>query len=269
MDIIGIDWRQAWARYQESRRAADDAEYWNARAKSFSQNAGVSPYASEFLRRAGLREGESVLDMGCGSGTLALPMAQAGHEVWACDFSSAMLQITRERSRELGVEDLVHTVLLSWEDDWDSAGIPSCDVALASRSMAAADLWAAIEKLDGHARRRVCATMATGISPRIDETLARAIGRDTSQAPEYVYAMGTLWAMGKRPSLSFIETSRADVFDSRQEALDKHIGILQPSQRELELLEAYAAEHLAQREDGRWSFDHSRHVSWAFISWDK
>ena len=49
MDIIGIDWRQAWERYQESRRAADDAEYWNARAKSFSQNAGVSLYASEFL----------------------------------------------------------------------------------------------------------------------------------------------------------------------------------------------------------------------------
>ena len=272
MDINTIDWREAWAEYQHVRRAADKADYWNARARSFSLKAGTSPYAHEFIERAAIKEGESVLDMGCGSGTLAIPLALAGHEVYACDFSHAMLSILEEAAEANGVADKIHTKLVSWTDDWDALGVPVCDVALASRSMAAIDLWDAIEKLDSRARRRVCVTMGTDQSPRIDEVLREAVGRPKPGLSEFVYTMNILWVMGKLPELSHIYSGRQDTFETIEDAVAKHAKVLEANADETALLRAYAAEHMHQveTEDGlRWRFDHERVTSWAFISWSK
>lgn len=84
---IDIDWRAAWIAEQEHRGRSDDATRWDERSANYAKVSGTSSYASTFLDYAGVREGETVLDMGCGSGALALPLAQDGHEVYACDFS--------------------------------------------------------------------------------------------------------------------------------------------------------------------------------------
>ena len=270
MDINAIDWRQAWSQYQYSRRASDNAEYWNGRAKSFYEHAGTSPYAAEFIKLAALHDGETVLDMGCGSGTLAIPLAKAGHEVWACDFSSAMLEILERVAAEQGVGDMIHTKLLSWADDWDAAGVPVCDVSLASRSMAADDLWAAIEKLDSRGRRRTCVTMGTHLSPRMDPVIMKALGRPDPGLAEFVYAMNMLWVMGKHPELTNITSPRQDYFERAEDAIAKHAEIMEATPTEIELLRAYCADHLVEVEtaDGpRLRFDHDRQTSWAFMSW--
>ena len=271
MRIDEIDWHQEWLDHQLHRRAADNKDYWNKRAHSFYRSAGTSPYAGEFIRLAAVQPGETILDMGCGSGTLALPYARAGHEVYACDFSSVMLEILEEAAKQEGLSHLIHTKLVSWNDDWDAADMPTVDVALASRSMAADDLQDAITKISSRARRRVCCTLGTNASPRIDPVLMRAIGRPEPGAPEFVYAMNMLWNMGKLPELNLIESARQDLFERPEDAVAKHAEILECTPEELEKLQEYATEHLTCVDipDGkRWRFDHERITNWAFISWD-
>lgn len=271
MSIDEIDWHQEWIDRQKARRAADNSEYWNMRAHSFYRNARTSPYASEFMRLANVQPGETILDMGCGSGTLAIPYARAGHEVYACDFSQTMLDILDEVARNEGLSDRVHTKLVSWDDDWDAAQMPQVDVALASRSMAADDMLDAINKIESRARRRVCCTLGTNESPRIDPVLMRAVGRPEPGAPEFIYAMNMLWSTGRLPELSNITSLRQDLFEQPEDAIAKHAEIMELSPQELELLRAYTAEHMVsvQTEDGeRWRYDHERMTNWAFISWD-
>lgn len=268
-----IDWAQEWVEAQKERRKADDAAYWDGRAASFAETCGTSPYATTFLERASLRAGETVFDMGCGSGTLAVPLAQAGHEVWACDFSAKMLELMMGRAREEGVDGLIHPVLVSWDGDWDAAGIPLCDVSFASRSIATSDLSAAMEKLAARARRRVCITLGTDDSPRSDEVLLRAMGRKRTYYPDFIFGMNILWDLGIYPDLSYIRSPRASEFSSREEAIEKTCEIVGATPAERARLEAYAREHLRCREDEHgaevWTFDHVRVTSWAFISWDK
>ncbi|MGI6031995.1 MAG: class I SAM-dependent methyltransferase [Coriobacteriales bacterium] len=268
-----VDWNQMWKEAQELRRRSDDAGYWDKRAPSFAKTAGTSPYARTFLERAKLVEGDTVFDMGCGSGTLALPLARAGYEVYAADFSSVMIEIMMKRAVDEGIEQRIHTINLSWDEDWDARDLPICDVAFASRSIATGDMQRSLERLDSRARRRVCVTFAAGESPREDEVLLEVMGRKRTFYPDYVFGMNILWSMGILPDLSYIVSARDDEFESFDEAIEKTCTVSQASPEERERLVAYAKEHLLlhEHDDGSqgWAFDHVRKTVWAFASWDK
>jgi SAM-dependent methyltransferase len=56
-----------------------------------------------YLEEAGKSNG-SILDVGCGSGRLMLPMAESGAEVWGIDLSASMLSTARAKADALGLQ---------------------------------------------------------------------------------------------------------------------------------------------------------------------
>lgn len=94
------------------------------------------------------------------------------------------------------------------------------DVALASRSVATADLRDSLLRLTDVARRRVCVTLATGSSPRTDERILNAMGLSSVLGRDYLYAFNILANEGLRPEVSYIDSERTDTFDSLDDAYD-------------------------------------------------
>ena len=66
----------------------DSQAYGNKRATTFTRDA-TSDYERWLLDLLALEAGEEILDMGCATGTLAVPLARAGHRVHGCDFAEA------------------------------------------------------------------------------------------------------------------------------------------------------------------------------------
>ena len=132
--LTTTDWNAEWMQLQKARRHRDSSVYWNERAKTFTSKDYPNPYVNSFLERAGVAPEESVFDMGCGTGALALPLGEAGHAVTAADFSEGMLSILRGELEARGIKS-VHCEQMSWEDDWEEHGIApkSHDVCTASR----------------------------------------------------------------------------------------------------------------------------------------
>src|SRR6266850_4942639 len=60
--------------------------------------------AEEFFRRLGVIPGTRLLDVGCGSGQLALIAARAGAKVSACDIATNWLEKARARAAAEGLE---------------------------------------------------------------------------------------------------------------------------------------------------------------------
>lgn len=60
--------------------------------------AGYRPGAARFVERLGLRSGERVLDVACGTGNLALPAARAGAAVTGVDIAANLLVTARRRA---------------------------------------------------------------------------------------------------------------------------------------------------------------------------
>jgi SAM-dependent methyltransferase len=64
---------------------------------------GYAPGAAEFIARLGLRPGERVLDVACGTGNLTLPAARAGARVTGIDIAPALVGQLAERAAAEGL----------------------------------------------------------------------------------------------------------------------------------------------------------------------
>lgn len=267
------DWNAEWMRLSDQRDVIHDAAFWDRRARDFTGGDEASPYVAGFIAGMLMRPGESVLDVGCGSGALALPLARAGHAVVAVDFSEGMLDVLRRRASEDGLRN-VQTVRAGWDDDWLAAGVAVADVAIASRSLDVRDLRAAFQKLGAFARRRVCVTLpADGLF--YGQLLAhRALGRPCTTRGDQVAAVNVLRQMGIEAEVRVLEHENAGRYESPEAALESMRRVVAPADgREERALERYVAEHLVVTTgaDGRpaWKQEPAITVRWAFLAWDR
>lgn len=95
------------------------AEFWNKRSENYSRNIEKDQRKKrtdeilEFLEEAGFSpEGSRVLDIGCGPGTLSLPLARLGTEVTALDISSGMLNKLKDAVKKESLP--VDVIECSW-----------------------------------------------------------------------------------------------------------------------------------------------------------
>lgn len=218
--LIDTDWAAEWKRVQLARKHVDSAERWDKRAPSFGLARAVSPYVTQFVDLLDLREGDTVLDMGCGNGAVAIPLAQAGHHVVARDFSQGMLRELAGAVEAEGVQGRVDFARMAWEDDWEQAGIlpRSVDVAFASRSVITTDLGEALAKLTRTARRHCAVTVSTGYTPMMSPTMLRELGVHVGHTFDFVYVFNILVQQGHQPDVRYIVHDRVFHFNSAEEA---------------------------------------------------
>lgn len=84
-----------------------DTAFWNKIAEEYSRKPVEDPAAFErkiALTRARMKPGDVVLDIGCGTGSLALRLAETGASVHGLDYASAMVDIARAKARAQGAE---------------------------------------------------------------------------------------------------------------------------------------------------------------------
>jgi len=67
------------------------------------------------LKEAGLKPGDSVADLACGTGAISIPLAKAGYKVTALDMSEEMLMEARQQARGVQIawicQDMTNFVL--------------------------------------------------------------------------------------------------------------------------------------------------------------
>ncbi len=275
MNFRDIDWNALWdsstGHFDEEPGSDKARGFWNEKAPSFARKPKRSDYIHQLIERMRLEAGDSVLDMGCGPGTLSIPLAKRGHDVISIDFSDKMVDLLKEAARAEGVAEKIDPYIRSWQQDWD--GIPVTDIAVSSRSLLTKDLGDSIAKLEQHARKRVVITIGAGELPYIDYRLLDALGRNDYEHQRFdglAILVNFLFAKGRRPSVSYIEYPRAISGTSRDnlaDMFDKKFGPF--TNDEQQIVDAFLDEHLIVNEEaGSYSLDYRRVDCWAYIEWE-
>ena len=202
MTIDAIDFGHLYRDHMAAAsRTPKSADTWDTRAAEMSNNKRESSYADEFIARLNLSGATTLLDIGCGPGTICLPLANRFARVYGLDFSRGMLDALMTKAAVRGLSN-VEAIHWAWEDDWED--VPVCDIVVASRSTMVEDIAAALVKLNAKAKQRVYLTHLVGgrfIDPRVVEVL----GRRQPPLPDYIYVVNILHSMGIHPRLDYIE----------------------------------------------------------------
>jgi SAM-dependent methyltransferase len=192
-----------------NRQAPKPASAWDTRAADHGRTLGAQSqqitYIDDFLARLDLSGASSVLDIGCGPGTLALPLAQRGLDLVALDYRERMLEQLLEKAGAAGLVS-IRAPHRAWEDDWHD--VPACDIAIALRSTTVDDLEMALHKMARHARLRACLSHpANGFF--VGREVLALLGAKPPVLPDPLLALGMLRRMGAHPRVvHFLMPSR-------------------------------------------------------------
>lgn len=259
LDFAGLYRRQFRRSCLTERSAAD----WDRRAAQRQRADLRSDYNRAVLARLDLTGARTLLDIGCGVGNLALPLARRLRRVYALDFSREMLRYLRLNARRAGIKNIV-LLRRSWADSWRD--VPVADVALCSRALGVCGLHSALAKMTRHARLRCYAVMHVGPSFLSPDVLA-ALRRRLVPRPDYIYAVNLLYQMGFPARVDFFCShglSRYEDEKAFQESVAWRVGAL--SRAERDRLNRFFA---TLPRDGHGRAVHRHEFTWAMLSWQK
>lgn len=261
MRISDIDFAQLYReQMQRSGRQPKPASEWDARAGRMRGRLAPSKYATDFIARMDLDGAETLLDVGCGPGTIGLPVASQLQRVYGLDYSQVMLDVLMDNAAAAGLDNIV-PVLRSWDDDWSD--LPRCDIVVASRSTAVEDMAAAIDKLNAHARKRVYLTSLVD-GHFVDAEIAALLGRCDEPFPDYIYIINLLYRLGIHPRLDYIllpsRLAGTKNFNEFAEKVAWTFGELQPEEL-AQLQQWYEADPERSEQGGA-------PMRWALIDWE-
>lgn len=232
---------------------------WDKKASSMNISVQNSPYTKEFISRIDISDCNSLLDIGCGPGTIALKIASKLKEVYALDYSAGMLECVSNNCKQKDIKN-VKTIHKSWYDNWDN--VPNADIVTASRSMEVKNIKDAIKKLNSKANKKVYLTTKVGGS-FVDIEILNHLEREVIPRPDYIYILNVLHSMGIYAKLDFIKNPSYKLEAKTPEEFVKKVSwsLGKLSNKEKKILEKYFNNTYKNKVE-------KDYITWAFISWE-
>lgn len=260
MFLEPIDFAKMYKEHKQKsvfkRKSSDE---WDKKSKEMAPRMQKSHYVEDFISKMEIDKDDVVLDVGCGPGTLAIPLAKSVKHVIAIDFSRKMLDELESFASSQGVTNIT-TYLMGWDDDWDELG--DVDIVVASRSIEVMDIQKALQKITNIATKACYVTYKTGGS-FVDMEILDYIEKKIVTKPDFLYLPIILYKDGYLPKVDYIPTSSGSVRytdeDEFVNSLIWSLGSLDEieQQKAREYYELYIKDATTAPKD----------TVWAFISW--
>lgn len=279
-----IDWNEEWKDFFNTKSKSIDIinkqEKWNKRAKRFNESIKNSwnklndkDYITQILRMIDVDKDDSVLDIGSGPGTLAIPLAKKVKSVTALDISIEMLNFLRENASNEGLNNISY-INKAWEDLDIHQDIERHDVIVASRSLIPYDMKRELIKVDKIAKKAVYLVYPTKDGHLYDKKLCEYLGKNyysitSTSFPGFIYIYNILYQIGIDANVEFINCKRTAYFRSIDDALsDFEWRIGEFTQDDKEKAKLFLENELIE-EDGIFKFKDESKTKWVVIWWKK
>ena len=151
-----IDWDSIWKieKYPMWAENGKVEDYWDKNAAERFKRISKNRVATENqLKILNLKKTDTVLDIGCGTGRLTIPIAKKVRKVYALDTSREMIKIVKKCVEEEKLNN-VQIINTNWEL-FDINRIEKADVTISYNSLGVYEIRKALEKINGITKRDI------------------------------------------------------------------------------------------------------------------
>ncbi len=270
--IEDFDWTEIWNEAIEGSRWGQRAgmpEFWDERVDWFEELVQQSDRAGMIMSRIETKEDYTVLDIGAGPGTTAIPFAKIVKSVTVVEPSNGMLARLKEKASKHNLANIAY-IPKKWEDVEMGTDIEAGehDVVIASHSLVIKDIKDALVKINDAVKRNVYIFIVAGRrTEKEGSSLWSLFNREKpALRPDYIYLYNILYQLGIYANVEIIDANHNMQFPDLNAAVQHYKKWMNVSGDDEEKLRLYLSENLV-KENGAFWLRHTLRT--AMISWRK
>ena len=260
-----VDWLGFWAERLSTKVDKD----WDKAAPGFYKRTKKDDYQTVLFDKLILDENDVVLDVGCGEGSVTIPIAKKVKKVIGVDSSPKMLEYLEKRANENNITN-IETILKPIEEIcYDEIG--DVDVVVCSRSLnGIIPIDEVLLELDKIANKYVFITIFGPENKKIEKDFDKEIGIKTEDFPDYNYFFNILFNLGIYANIERFDLDNYREYESIDDAVDNGKFRLDLySDEEKELLKKYLERILTYDEESGKYYNVKDKADWIIVWWKK
>jgi len=254
-----VDWNKMWkdAKLSSTWRKVfgdnDTVEYWNRRAESFNRNARDGRgelIVDRLVKLFGIDGTTTVLDIGAGTGRLAIPIAKVAKSVTAVEPSSGMMEFLKRNARQMKIENISY-VQKRWGEAAAGTDIGKHHVVIACHSLSMMEIGNALAKMNELCERYAC-IYAFGGKRVWDFTdlWPELYGEKFVPGPSYIYLVNILYSIGINANIEYNKRKMERRYENLKDAIEETKTKLDiRDDKKDDIIRKYLAETLRKEKD--------------------
>ena len=260
-----VDWVAFWAEKLASKKDKN----WDEAAAGFYRRTKKDDYNDALFSKLILDENDTVLDVGCGEGSITIPIAKKVKKVIGIDSSPKMLEFLKKRAEDNEISN-IESILMSIEDISYSK-IGDVDVIICSRSLnGIIPIDKVLTELNKIANKYVFITIFGPENKKIEKDFDREVNIKTEDFPNYNYFFNILFNMGIYANIERFDLNNYRKYDSIEDAMDNGKFRLDLySGEEKKLLKEYLKRILSFDSETKKYYNTKDKADWILIWWKK
>lgn len=210
-----IKWNEFWAEKLSNKKDKD----WDKAAPGFYRRTKKEDYNDALFDKLILNKDDTVLDVGCGEGSVTIPLAKRVKKVMGLDSSPKMLEYLEKRANDNDIDNIECNLKPIEDISYDEIG--DMDVVVCSRSLNGIipieDVLAELNKI---ANKYVFITIFGPENKKIEKNFDKELGIKTEDFPDYNYFFNILFNMGIYANIERFDLNNYREYSSIDEAMD-------------------------------------------------
>ncbi len=247
---LDLDWEYIWQK--SIKKGFKKEKDWDKIAKDYGKWLENDDYPDILLKEMRIAPEDSVLDIGCGEGTITRKIAKKAKSVTGIDKSELMLEELNKNAEDEGLSN-IKTIQMDINDlSYETIG--DYDIVLASRCLnGIANIKNTILTLNEIANKYVYITVFGSSSHKYKKEKAKIAGKPFKSGTDYSVLFLLLKSLGIEANILQLECENLKEYHDIDEAIERSIWRLGELEDENKIaLENYYKEIFIKNERGNW-----------------